>query len=852
MEKSKRTLACLLTASLLFGATSCRGSENNDPTATTTDGETVAAGKDYGSISDADIWSAPATEKIYRDISAGYEDVRGEAAIGLTVARGEYEASQIIISAKEKALTYEVRVHDLTSDSGVAFPAENIEIFHEKYVEVTDNWEENGMPLAWYPDALVPVENIKAAGENTIAPGENQGLYIRFNVSVGQAAGVYAGVLTLTVNGQEQEISVTLNVLDITVSEVTHLQSHFGVGYQYFRGELDHSQAMYEKYCEKLMEYRLSRGIVMEKVTTNPEDVQYYVDVAYKWITEHGCTTISIPYGSSYVEINGSRYPSIDPETFSLYLKAFAQKSFETGYNMFDQLITRTGSLIDEPQGLSDGVARVQAVANAWKETKLQVAQEIEDDTSITSPIKAEVVQGIRDLIDVVTASYHSVYDGYVETFCPQFTAYDTEEGRALYANQKRKWFYGCIHPRAPYPTYKIDDTLISARAVGWMQAEYDVSGNLYWSTTLYQTGSESGYYDIEDYYGQAERYSKANGDGSLFYPGKRYGIDGPVVSMRLEAIRDGIEEYELLYELEALYEEKISSLNAAGANIEMDFKRVISGLTAPIYEGTRVSTNSQAFLAARNTLLQLCVLQAEADAYLIDCANDGYGKVAFRFLAPSGNTLEVGGKPLTPVESVTDAMGVKYDVYAFTQALDQEKNNLSVQLRGKDSCHLDWYLGGQVFVMNAMTIRQSDFSADGVAPEYALIPDGSVIDASISGPLAKLTLGKTAPGTDQSIRLGGTIAENVAFRTTVSLQVYYEGRDLPRFTLSAKFNNREDLVEVHNLKLEQGMNELTIRMPVAEWAEDASLEYFVIRVKRGDRERERDLYLGDVILYTK
>ncbi|MBE6653079.1 MAG: DUF4091 domain-containing protein [Ruminococcaceae bacterium] len=851
MKKNTRFLACLLAVIMISGATSCTGGGKDDPTVT--GGETVTNTGGYGDISDADIWSAPATEKVYQDISEGYDDFRGEAAISLTVARGEYEAQQIIISAKDKDLEYEVRVKDLTSGDGLTFSAENIEIFHEKYLEVTDNWEENGMPLAWYPDALVPVENIKAAGENVVNAGDNQGLYVRFNVPVGQTAGVYSGAFILTVNGQEKEIPITLTVLDVTVSEVTHMQSHFGVGYQYFRGELDHSQAMYEKYCEKLMEYRLSRGIVMEKVTTNPEDVQYYVDTAYKWITEHGCTTISIPYGSSYMEINGSTYRTIDKETFSLYLKAFAQKSFETGHNMFDQLITRTGSLIDEPQGLADGEARVRAVAETWKEVKLQVAREIEDDESITSPIKAEVVQGIRDLIDVVTAAYHPVYDGYVETFCPQFTAYDTEEGRALYANQERKWFYGCIHPRAPYPTYKIDDTLISARAVGWMQAEYDVSGNLYWSTTLYQTGSESGYYDIEDYYGQAERYSKANGDGSLFYPGKRYGIDGPVVSMRLEAIRDGIEEYELLYELEALYEEKIASLNVAGAGIEMDFKRVIAGLTASIYEGTRVSTDSQAFRAARDTLLRLCLMQAKADAYLIDFVNDGYGNVSFQFLVPGGKTLEVGGKPLSASARVTDADGVKYDVYVFSQVLDQNKNYLSVEVQnGEDTYGFDWYLGGKVFVMDALSMDQSEFSAEGVAPTYELITDGASIDATIQGPLVKLALGKTDPGTSQSIRLGGTVAEKVAFRTTVQLRIYYEGKDLPDFTISVKFSNMADLVEVASLELQQGMNKITVRMPTSEWAENASAEYFVICVKRGERERARDLYLKDVILYTK
>ena len=35
------------------------------------------------------------------------------------------------------------------------------------------------------------------------------------------------------------------------------------------------------------------------------------------------------------------------------------------------------------------------------------------------------------------------------------------------------------------------------------------------------------------------------NGEGSLFYPGKDAGIDGPVASIRLKNLRDGMEDYE-------------------------------------------------------------------------------------------------------------------------------------------------------------------------------------------------------------------------------------------------------------------------------------------------------------------
>jgi len=42
-------------------------------------------------------------------------------------------------------------------------------------------------------------------------------------------------------------------------------------------------------------------------------------------------------------------------------------------------------------------------------------------------------------------------------------------------------------------------------------------------------------------------------GDGSLLYPGSKVGVDGPVASIRLKLIREGLEDVEYLRVLEDL-----------------------------------------------------------------------------------------------------------------------------------------------------------------------------------------------------------------------------------------------------------------------------------------------------------
>lgn len=83
-----------------------------------------------------------------------------------------------------------------------------------------------------------------------------------------------------------------------------------------------------------------------------------------------------------------------------------------------------------------------------------------------------------------------------------------------------------------------------------WQNYLYQVSGLLYWCTNYWDATAGS----KEPWVDQAT-IKNINpwlyGDGSLLYPGKKVGIEGPVSSVRLEIIRDGLEDYKYLWLLE-------------------------------------------------------------------------------------------------------------------------------------------------------------------------------------------------------------------------------------------------------------------------------------------------------------
>ncbi len=555
----------------------------------------------------ADVWGCSATFKVLQNVD-NYESSKGNAQIALKVAKGEYEAQQIVISAKED-VSYNFSVSDLTSTEGYTLPAEQIDVFHEKYIEVETNY--NGGVTGMYPDAIVPIKNAIARGETKVKSGDNQGIYVRFHIPNDQPKGVYSGTLQLWISGTVQDIPVTLQVMDVEVPKENHIKSVYFVYGGSWLGEQDGSQEMLNKYTETLYDYRLCSANIMLNNCHTDEDVQYYTDLAYSYMQNPACSFVLIPT----VQLGNG----IDKTLSKKYLEAFAEKSLKTGFNMLEKAGVHT-TFLDEIDGFGftdSEQKRVRQTSSDWTELCNEVADAIAADTSITSSIKAQVVASMRDCHNIVTNTSNDYVSTFKElgvtTLCPRFDNC-TKDGIQNYDGMAEKWWYGCIYPRAPKPCYQLDiQSLTGIRAMGWMQADYGITGNLYWLTDLYSASTliegvtnQYGTVLLDDYYDTAERYPTSNGEGFLLYPGAAYGIDGPVASLRLEAIRDAFEEYELYCALEN---------RCAAANCPID----MSVLTSQLYDDkVRVTAGDHTYAALREALLTAATMSpTQAKTYI-------------------------------------------------------------------------------------------------------------------------------------------------------------------------------------------------------------------------------------------
>jgi hypothetical protein len=147
--------------------------------------------------------------------------------------------------------------------------------------------------------------------------------------------------------------------------------------------------------------------------------------------------------------------------------------------------------------------------------------------------------------------------DDAIDIWCPLFGFIDEPSINRVIAQGDDVWSYSALVQTAPpyHPDYEkvrndeppfwqIDFPVMSYRIAPWLNRRYGITGLLYWSTVYWFSPDRNPWDDP----GFRVRW---NGDGALFYPGDDAGIEGPIASIRLKNLRDGMEDYEYFAILE-------------------------------------------------------------------------------------------------------------------------------------------------------------------------------------------------------------------------------------------------------------------------------------------------------------
>ena len=125
--------------------------------------------------------------------------------------------------------------------------------------------------------------------------------------------------------------------------------------------------------------------------------------------------------------------------------------------------------------------------------------------------------------------------DGYpdVDIWCVRLNNFDPGTARRFRERGKELWLY-VASPTRPFPTIILDGSSLDVRVLPWICRRIGVTGLVYWCVN---------YWHLSDPWKDPMTWPDQNGNGALYYPGPA----GPVGSIRLEALRDGMEDYEYL-----------------------------------------------------------------------------------------------------------------------------------------------------------------------------------------------------------------------------------------------------------------------------------------------------------------
>lgn len=586
MKKAKRIITLLLVLAFVLPVFSGCDSQNSS-------GSTAASG-------DVKLWYAYNTENFMQDLE--YEDLMEERdyTLRMSTIRGDVESIQLIITPENNVVSYDITFQDLKNESGDVFAADNLEAFAEWYIEITESYNMDAY-YGFYPDALVPMENYKLLHHNSIDAGENQGIWINANIPVDQAAGFYTGNAVLTVDGTEYNIPMELKIYDAVMPEENHQASSFAIWYDHIvYGEGTYSTELADKYFWFLVDKRV---MPLDPDPSKRTDYDVFID----WLVETQMdnpkiSSYGLPYKIAHIENTTRRI--VDRSAVTSLLTKMAEKCIELreagdeDADLFKKAFYYMGSITDEPTG--EALERVEICDLIVSECKIEIA-----DKYFKGKYQ-DLYESLMGLRVIVTTAYStellgSDTEGGVQTWCPQFQHWHTEAQREeYYARQnttdrlmgEEAWWYGCNNPKVPYPTYHLDDDMISSRVLSWMQFDYNVDGDLYWCVNIYK---------VSDPW-TIPVVTESVQEGRLIYPGAKYGIDGPISTLRMESIREGREDYECLW----LLEQAIIAYNEANGT-DYDPEELMDHLYADLYDGVIPERdNAETFVERRTAMLEV------------------------------------------------------------------------------------------------------------------------------------------------------------------------------------------------------------------------------------------------------
>jgi len=448
---------------------------------------------------------------------------RIDNSYNLSLAKNEHEGLQVVVIPFHRELSeVGVSVSPFRDEKNNIREDIIAEVSLVGHVDVADNPPYEAEYKDWWPDPLLYFQN-----KCDVRVGEHVAYWINISTQPDTLTGIYKGTITVTAaDCRPLSIRLNVNVWDFALPEGTHLRNAFTYNepqVELFYGNRWDRKLAY-RYYDFILDHLLNIDHLYRKDPPDIEVVKYGIS----------CGMNAFNVGGVFRYISNNRtVTDLDQYVSKLKQEGLFDSAYVYG---FDEVKEDKFTEIREVFGtIHKSFPGLETMTTA-------VDHSFGKDT------------GLREVVDI---------------WVPLTDWYDLDEARKLRAEDKEMWWYICVVPVHPYANWFIEYPAIESRLLtGAMSHKYKTGGFLYYMINLW-TGNQklitSGPYtdwDPGSFVNEKKGYT-ANGDGSLLCPGP----DGPLSTIRLENIRDGLEDYEYLYLLAELVR-KIRDLPETARNL--------------------------------------------------------------------------------------------------------------------------------------------------------------------------------------------------------------------------------------------------------------------------------------------
>lgn len=489
------------------------------------------------------VGQASPMDKVFREAA----DLRGtfEPVVRIAAAGRERESFQLVVIPVGTPLkNATVECTDLLErDSAKRFPAKQVSWHPVGYVQTKPSNSAIRRVGWWWPDVLLPAKPFD------VEAGYVQPVWFTVDVPADTPAGTYRGLVRVKADGTAPiTAGLELTVRDFSLPVRGKLKTAFcispGIWEMWYRPDemkkrlglkdTDGHGPLYTSYeCEDVLPH------------------EKWLEM-YDFLLAHRLSPTVI-----YSGLKNGRSRTVPS-------RADMEYCYERGMNA--TCLANVDVLPPDPAEADARMAQLEAWLKEWEgfvkeknwpdftwylhgfdESEMRPNPVETVDPSITrvyGAVKEKFPWLKRETANPYTAKHVGLFDIWTP-----LTAQVTDEKLPLYRERQAAgdevWAYVCCGPGRPYANLFIDFPGVDPRILGWQFYQYKMSGFLYYLIDLYEYQ--------ENWNMNAPKWPdlpwntlsfNTNSDGILMYPGPDA---TPLASTRMENLRDGIEDYEVL-----------------------------------------------------------------------------------------------------------------------------------------------------------------------------------------------------------------------------------------------------------------------------------------------------------------